>query len=587
LLQHATFGASLAEIDRVRALGGATAYVDEQLAIPRVSTTEYTDYAQQLLNENAQQQHGCTSPTQPTCPWLVHAPMFYKRAMEGDDQLRQRVVNALSQILVVSIANNRIQDSGVGMASYLDMLGNNVFAAPIGVRGSYHKILKEMTLHPAMGIYQDVLGSTQEVPNENYAREILQLFSVGTVMLNLDGTPVDGNAQLAGIQTVPVYDEDTVKGFARAFTGWSFANQDYDTPIYFYAPTARWTTPMTPWPARRCPQSLMWTPTVVCDINDPNKSFPRPHSLDSKKLLQYTGAPFATIPARTYTAGFTEAQLRTQAIQFAQEDIDRAIDNIFNHPNVGPFVAKQLIQRLTTSNPSNGYVSRVATVFNNNGSGVRGDMRAVIRAVLLDIEARDSVFASSDVTFGKLREPVLKFTQLHRAFNARPQSGYYDVWQTDDPDWLGQSALKAPSVFNFYAPSFSPAGAMGNSQLLGPEFEIASTSTVAGFAFFSGWGVIRGFKYYDSTPFGQHPNHWRPDRSRYLSGVSPLADDPQALVDELDLLLTANNLKADFRARLVTMIGAITDADIAQRRLERLDNAMWQIMHSQDYAIQR
>lgn len=583
LLQQASFGASLSEIQRVEALGSAAAYVDEQLAKTRTSATAFTDYAQLLISQNKAGQHGCTDSVN-GCLATTHSPVFYKHVMEGDDQLRQRAVNALLQIFVTSAANIRILSSGTGMANYMDMLANAVFAPPAGGKGSFHRLLTDVTLHPTMGIFLDMAGSAQEVPNENYGRELLQLFSVGTVLLNNDGTAVLNSQG----RTTPTYDESVVKGFAQALTGWQMANQDYATPLHFYWPDDRWTEPMTPWTVRRCPQDGHWPQgsTTICDINDVNKSFPPPHHLGTKKLLQYPSAVGPT----TLPAG-----------QTPQQDVAGVVDNIFYHPNVAPFFVKQLIQRFVVSNPSPAYVSRIVAVFNNNGSGVRGDLKTVIRALLLDAEARDSVLASSDVTYGKMREPVVKFSQLHRAFNARPSSGYYDIPDTSDPNWLGQDALKAPSVFNYYSPVFGPAGAMSASgtPLLGPEFEITSTSTIVGFADFSGWGVIRGYGYYNKVnpsdadePFGQHPNFLKPDNARYLTGAAALTDDPQALVDELDLLLTGNNLKADFKARLVTMVAAtqrrrLTVPNLDDTRHDRLYVALWQIIHSQDYAIQR
>lgn len=580
LLQQSSFGASLPEIQRVQALGSAAAYVDEQLATTRTSATAFTDYAHLLIRQNKAGQHGCTDSLN-GCLATTHSPVFYKHAMEGDDQLRQRAVNALLQIFVTSAANIRILSSGTGMANYMDMLANAVFAPPSGGKGSFHRLLTDVTLHPTMGIFLDMAGSAQEVPNENYPRELLQLFSIGTLLLNNDGTAIlDAQGR-----SIPTYDESVVKGFAQALTGWQMANQDYATPLHFYWPDDRWNEPMTPWTVRRCPQDGRWPQgsTTTCDINDVSKSFPPPHHLGSKKLLQYASAVTAT----TLPAG-----------QTPQQDVAGVVDNVFYHPNVAPFFVKQLIQRLVISNPSPAYISRIVAVFNNNGSGIRGDLKAVIRALLLDVEARDSVLASSDVTYGKLREPVVKFSQLHRAFTARPSSGYYDIPDTSDPNWLGQDVLKAPSVFNYYSPVFGPAGAMSSSgaPLLGPEFEIASTSTVVGFADFSGWGVIRGYGYYNQSnpadPYGQHPNFLRPDHGRYLSGAAALTDDPQALVDELDLLLTGNNLKADFKARLVTMVAAtqrhrLTIPNLDDTRRDRLYVALWQIIHSQDYAIQR
>ena len=559
LLQQATFGATRAQIYRAQGMS-ADAWLNEQFALP---ATSYTTYAAGLIAANKTGANGCTDSN--GCPWAANVPAFYKQAFEGNDQLRQRMVNALMQILVVSIGNNRLLDAGTGVPNYMDMLGTHAF-------GNFRTLLRDVTLHPAMGVYLDMLGSTVDAPNENYARELLQLFSVGTVMLNADGTP-----QSSGGQLIPTYTEDVVQGFAKAFTGWHFHDQPEATePWRFYWPIEDWAQPMKPWVGRRCPQDGHWPAgsATWCSVADPLRSYPPPHHTGTKTLLQYSGAPYATVPAN----------------QTAQTDIENAIDNIFNHPNVGPFIGKQLIMRLVTSNPSAAYVGRVTAAFNNNGTGTRGDMKAVIRAILTDVEARDNYIAGNNI-YGKLREPVIKFIQLHRAFGAVASGGYYEVWNTGDSDTLGQSALQAPSVFNFYSPDFEPAGAMASAYLLGPEFDITSTSTVAGFADFAKWGVVGGFRSSDG------PRWIKPNYDRYLTGAAgvALADNPQALVDELDLLLTANNLKTTFKANLVAMATnitrtlppAYTAVDYPTQRNDRFRAVMWQIINSADYAIQR
>ena len=558
LLQQGTWGATLDEIKRVARVG-TDAWLTEQFATP---ATSYTAYAEQNIAQNKQGANNCTGTNmQNGCPWQVNSPAFYKQAFEGSDQLRQRVANALLQIAVISIANGRINDAGTAMPNYLDMLGMHAF-------GNFRDLLKDVTLHPGMGIYLDMLGSTLEAPNENYAREVLQLFSIGTVLLNDDGTPQKD----AQGKTLPTYDEDVVQGFAKAFTGWHFAGQDTTKSWKFYWPDAKWTVPMQPWKARRCPQDGRWpagSTTGWCDTSNPAKSYPPPHDPGAKTLLQYRGAPFSTLPSG----------------QSPETDLENAIDNIFNHPNVGPFIVKPLIQRLVTSNPTPGYVQRVVRVFNNNGNRVRGDMKAVVRAILLDSEARSATVAAGN-TFGKLREPVVKFLHLHRAFNARTSSGYYNIWDLSDPEDLGQAPLNAPSVFNYYGADFSPAGPIGQAGLVGPEFELMSTSVVSGFSSFTNWAVVGGFGRYESDT-----GRWiKPDYDRYLvgtTGTPALADNPQAMVDELDLLLTAGNLKAKFKSDLVAALNKVTRGVAADQRNDRFRIAMWQIIHSAEYAVQR
>jgi uncharacterized protein (DUF1800 family) len=636
LLQQGTYGATLTEINRVAALSSnpntmAQLWLNEQFAktssFPSEPTLDYGTYAQRIIDQNktAAFDWRCFGDNKSWgCAYAANTPVFYKFAMEGEDQLRQRVTNALWQTLVVSIANNTILDAGVTLGDYWDMISSNVFsgvttnAAGQSV-GNFRKIIKDMTLHPAMGIYLDMLGSTQEVPNENYARELLQLFSVGTVMLNQDGSVQrDGSGK-----TIPSYNEDVVKGFAKALTGWHYNNADSNTnePWRFYYPIRDWRNAMKPWSLRRCPQNGRWPPGTpdsapgtsdpatcysYCNIENAACSFPPPHNRDAKTLLSYSGAPYSSIaanPAPNYPANqnHKDAAVRNNVIDAASADLEKVVDNVFYHPNVGPFIARQLIQRLVTSNPTPGYISRVAAKFNNNGSNIRGDMKAVITQIFLDSEARDINIAAKN-WFGKMREPVNKFVHLHRAFGARETvEGFYEIWDTSGPEILGQAAMKPPSVFNYYSPDFGPSGPLAYSQiravsdlgarasepLLGPEFEITNTSTIAGFSDFWGWGVYGGFRAGYSGN-GQTRNlRWTTDYSRYLTAGTPLADNPQALVDDLDLLLAAGNLKPAFKANLVAMAAGITRSNITEQREQRLQAVMWQIVNSADYAIQR
>jgi uncharacterized protein (DUF1800 family) len=615
LLQQGTYGATLSDITSTAALGTTPsamtqAWLTQQFA---KTPTQFASYARQIIAENKVAGNSRCDQLDSGCPWAANTPTFYRAALKGDDQLRQRVTNALWQTLVVSISNNTVLDAGDALPSYWDMLSENVFAgnttnAAGDAAGSFRKILKDMTLHPAMGIFLDMLGSTQEVPNENYPRELLQLFSVGTVMLNQDGTPL-----IVSGKTVPTYNEDVVKGFSRALTGWHFDGADTgngnENWWFYYYPNRDHTKPMKPWSKRRCPQDSRWPPgttTGWCDPALASQSYPAPHNREAKTLLSYTQlngqpAPYSTIPANPQPAlqsgeNHLTQRVRDEVAATALADLEKTIDNVFYHPNVGPFISRQLIQRLVTSNPTPGYVSRVAAKFNDNGSGVRGNMKAVITQIFLDSEARDVAVAAKP-WFGKMREPVNKFIHLHRAFNATASSGFYDIWDTSGPETLGQSAMKPPSVFNYYSPDFGPSGPLTYTQtrpnndlgarsaepLYGPEFEITSTSTIAGFSDFWGWGIYRGFNRYNSDT----STNWRPDYSRYITGAGALADNPQTMVDELDLLLTANNLKPAFKANLVAMANGITRGNVDEQREQRFQAVFWQIVNSADYAIQR
>jgi hypothetical protein len=318
-----------------------------------------------------------------------------------------------------------------------------------------------------------------------------------------------------------------------------------------------WSTPMEPW-------------ATAFNSADNARIIPGPaHDTGAKQLLAYLGAPYSTLPAG----------------QSARNDLENALDNLFFHPNVGPFLAKQLIQRLVTSNPSPAYVLRVARKFNDNGSGVRGDMKAVVRAILLDSEAR-SLAVAGQPAFGKLTEPAVRFVAYHRAFHGRRASGYYDLYDLSSPDDLGQNPLKAPSVFNFYHPDYSPAGPLTDARLVGPEFEITNASTISGFAEFANVNFIMGFENYRSDDPGRRI---MPDYTEYL----PLTDNPAQLIDALELVLCAGCLNPAFKAQLVDAIGKVnwgnpSAPDRAEYlRQEKLHAALWQIINSPDYSVQK
>lgn len=550
-LRQATFGANRNAIESL-ITQGFPAWIEAEFAKPATShlATVIAD------------------PVRITSPWDVVMPSLWKQYFEGDDQLRQRVSFALSQIWVVSLNNNTVNDAPCGAAAYLDILNRNAF-------GNVRTLLKEITLNAAMGEYlsmkesakADLLLQTQ--PDENYARELMQLFSIGTVMLNNDGTPKrDGSNN-----TIPAYTEDTVKEFAKALSGWTFAGQDQQNPNRWLSPDlwdadpniraqkscTAWSTPMAPW-------------TEVFKSVDNKRYISGPaHDTGPKQLLSYPGAPYPTLPAHVDPQPLLE---------YVQTSLEKVIDNVFNHPNVGPFVSKQLIQRLVTSNPSPAYVDRVAQKFNNNGQGVRGDMKAIIRAILLDVEARSSGTARQP-SYGKLTEPVVRFVQMHRAFNAIRPNGYRGLYDFSAATNLNQNPLRAPSVFNFYPPDYTPAGPLAQNGLVGPEFAITNSTSVAGFSDFSKWGIIGGFDHGSATV----GNRMIPDYSFYLA----LTTSPQELIDELDLLLCAGGMNASFKKQVVQSVGGVSVSNpvTAAQRAERLNMALWLIINSPDYSVQK
>jgi uncharacterized protein (DUF1800 family) len=546
LLSQATFGATQAEIDRVSALGPA-AYLEEQFNLPQ------TLHLTTVRND----------PNYPQKPWSVTTPSIWKQYFEGNDQLRQKMVSALSQIVVVSLQNNVVNDQACGAAAYLDILGRNAF-------GNFRNLLKEVTLSPAMGEYLDMKQSAKADPtlnsvaSENYARELLQLFSIGPVMLNQDGS-----VQFSGGKAINTYSEANVQDFAKALSGWTFAGQDQTK-------TWRWLYPDVPYPGDT---SVAGQPEKACvGWSSPMQPWKATYRSSDDKRDITGGAHDATAKTLLTYPGSTARKQTLPAGQTPEQDLEDVIENVFNHPNVGPFIAEQLIQRLVTSNPSGGYVYRIAAVFNDNGAGVRGDLRAVVKAILLDSEARAPA-AGQASSFGKLREPIQRFTQFHRAFGAKRSSGYYDIYDLGGSDSLGQSPVRAPSVFNYYHADFAPSGVLASAGLVGPEFEITNSATISGFMDFSKYGIINGFDQYASDT-----TRWlKPDYSAYIS----MAGNPTQLVDALNLVLMAGSMSAQFRTQLIDVATKLTDGNATTQSTERVKTVLWLMLNSPEYSIQK
>ncbi|QQS44798.1 MAG: DUF1800 family protein [Acidobacteriota bacterium] len=507
-LTQATFGPKASEINALTSKGFET-WLNEQFAKPTASHLSYLDVTTAGKKDIYQQE-------------MMES--FWKQAVTGDDQLRQRVVFALSQILVVSFRSN-LEGEPFALAGYMDLLGRNAF-------GNFRQLLEEVTLSPAMGRYLDHLQNDKEDPatgrnpNENYAREVLQLFSIGLYRLHPDGTlMLDGSGL-----PIATYDQETVKGFAHVFTGWSYGwfqktEHNWHWPDVWQNGTQFWRVPMQVWPNH--------------------------HSTLSKRLLDGIELPSGQTP---------------------EKDLRDALDNIFNHPNVGPFISRQLIQRLVTSNPSPGYVYRVAQKFNNNGSGVRGDMKAVIRTILTDYEAR-SLDVVANQGYGKMREPVLRFSHLLRAFNYTCPCGTFPIYWMDSPEYaIGQNPLRAPTVFNFFEPNYSHAGHLASAGLHSPEFQITNDTSVIGISDFFHYVVRDGFKWEKDKPL-------TPDYTSLL----PMAANPAQLIDHLDLVMTSQGMSAGLRNMLVTVLGAMPSNDPRAR----VTTAVHLILTSPDYVIQK
>ena len=494
-LIQATYGPTAVDVAAVQA-GGLRGWIDSQFTTPSLGTHVAYYNAQNVCSNCLEAGHNAV------------AESFWRQAITGPDQLRQRVTFALSQIFVVSVVNSSLDAAPLAAASYLDTLSQHAF-------GNFRDLLEAVTLHPAMGTYLSHLGNDKEnpatgrMPDENYAREVMQLFTIGLWELNEDGTRRQQNGQ-----DIPTYGQPEVMGMAKVFTGWSWAGPDTGE--------GRW---------------LGWVNGVQTQPWDqPMQPYPQHHSTSEKRILRGVVIPAGTGP---------------------RESLRIALDTLFNHPNVGPFIGRQLIQRLVTSNPSPAYIARVARAFNDNGSGVRGDMKAVIRAVLLDPEARDAT-RLSDGNWGKLREPVVRVANWARLFGARSPSGTYRINSLHDPiEGVGQGPLHSPSVFNFFRPDYSPAGDVRNAGLVALEFQITHETTVSAYINFMVQTVEQGYGSGDRLITAPYTNELA------------LATQPEQLVDHLNQLLMAGQMSAATRQTVLEALNAVpmTEANAAQRRV--------------------
>jgi uncharacterized protein (DUF1800 family) len=438
LLEQATFGVTAGDIAHVQSVG-IDAYIKEQLAY---APTQYSGYSYTPHTAPVGCMADGSNPPDASslCARNQYTPFqvqrdFFLHALNNPDQLRQRVAFALSQIFVVS--SIEIYEA-YGLADYQNVLLNDAL-------GNYRTLLQDVTLSPTMGHYLDMVDSDETnpqngtVPNQNYAREVLQLFSIGLVALNPDGTQqLDAN----GVP-IPTFDGTVIEGFASVFTGWTYppltgANSQWVNPINFDG-------------------------TMV--------AFPDHHQPGTKALLN----------------GFT-----VPAGQTPEQDLANALDDIFNHPNVGPFIGKQLIQHLVTSNPSPAYVARVAAVFADNGQGVRGDLSAVVRAILTDTEARGAAPATN--VFGRLREPALFITSTMRSLGGQSDA----VLLRTASSAMGQPIFSPDTVFSFYPPSYQIPG----TQTLAPEFGIDNAATALARANFINTVIMQGGAKPDPTVTG-------------------------------------------------------------------------------------
>ena len=528
-LSQATLGYNQAEIENVTVVG-IEDWMESQKneAIPFTLLSKSKSYHQYAKDQTGNPDYGSNARMWDYSWWQYH--------MTSDDYLRQRVAFALSEIVVISDKSG-FGNNPYALSDYYDILLQNAF-------GNYRDILQEITYHASMGVYLTYLNNEKtdeeenQFPDENYAREIMQLFTIGLDQLNIDGSPI---LDSLGIP-VQTYDNDDISEFAKIFTGLTWEDR-------------------TQW-GRSAQKDTSYIPEMVM--------WDSYHEPGEKYLLNGF-----VVPNRDPVDG--------------DADITDALDNVFDHPNVGPFIGKLLIQRLVTSNPSPEYVERVALAFNDNGEGVRGDMKAVVTAILLDPVAK-SCDSGEDLTFGKLREPFIRYFQINKAFNATTLSGNY----RNDMDYIykfvEQKPLASPSVFNFFQYDYQPIGPVEEADLFAPEFQITSAQTISGwidalYRFIINENVADEYDLYSGE-----------DNALYADEISTIdltseimytTDETlHILVDRLNLILAQGRLSQVTADTIVDAIKNFDDADADDFEL-RAKLAIYLVMTTPEYLINK
>jgi uncharacterized protein (DUF1800 family) len=524
-LSQATLGADLQDIEYTAQIG-LESWIDEQLAMPvnplyPQLEMVYSDMIQWFLLNGGDPEDIGMRPY-----FTAFNYTWWENHMAARDLLRQRVALALSEILVISLDSD-LSSFADGLASYYDVLLKNSF-------GKYEDLLYDVTLHPTMGFYLTHLNNPREIPaenihpDENYAREIMQLFTVGLYQLNQDGsrkTDSLGNF-------IPTYDQTDIKQLARVFTGLGVSdvvpNEWVQTPYF-------------------------GLDIYVADVIKPMKMYEEWHQYGPKELLDGTIIPEG---------------------QNGLTDIRQAVRQLVAHPNVGPFIGKQLIQRLVTSNPSPGYVSRIAAVFADNGNGVRGDLGAVVKAILMDEEAR-SCASVTEPTFGKLREPMLRYTHFTKSLPMEQIYGRFWNVMYGFYESTYQMPLAPRTVFNFFLPDFQPNGPIADEELVAPEFQIHNSRT----------SVEYMNRVNEWTVWGYVMDDWEAENPHVfpiLDELIPLARDPEALINRLDKMYTHGMLSQETRQIIKDAITPIIGDDY---RDDRVRLALYLVLVSPDYAI--
>lgn len=528
-LSQATFGGN-PELTNYVAEIGIEKWIDEQFSTPANYLSPAIEEIYQTIFETHLAEGGDSIDFTIRPNWVHMDYAWWENTIKGKDLLRQRMAYALSQILVISAESN-LASYGLALTTYYDILTRNAF-------GNYRDILDEVTHSPAMGIYLSHFNNPRSqpefniYPDENYAREIMQLFSIGLYELNQDGSPKldsDGNR-------IPTYDNEDIKEFAKIFTGFGIGARTDTNEAEFG-------------------NSL-----YISDVTVPMKMYDAYHEPGEKHLLN----------------GYT-----VPAGQTGEEDVANAIDHLFNHENVGPFLALRLIQHFVKSNPTPEYIADISAVFADNGSGVRGDMGAVLKAILLHEEARTCAWLN-DASQGKLREPILRYTTVVRHF------GGFSPY--DDRFWnlsysyrndVDQHPLHSPTVFNFFGPGFSPNGEISDEGMLAPEFQIHDSRTGINYANWVYYWVE--YEYLLACRSGDVPEDNDNVVGTDLTQLYEYSKDPDALLDQLDLFLCHGQLSERTRGIIKETIAEfpLTVSGLSSR----IQLATYLILISPDYNI--
>lgn len=526
-LNQASFGYSEKELERATEIG-IEEWINKQESIPQTKLIIMADSFAKVLYKFYIDQGEDPDDLSDNISWQHFRYAWWNTAVNGKDQLRQRMAYALSQILVIS-DDGEIGSFAESMCTYADILGKHAF-------GNYRDLLMEVTTSTAMGSYLSHLNNPREIPEENihpdqnYAREIMQLFTIGLYELNNDGSRKKDNEG----KDIPTYDNEDIAELAKVFTGLGISKNLEGMGDPFFG------------------QNL-----YGADLKFPMTMYEEWHQQGEKKLFKSTVIP---------------------AGQSGMKDVEDAVNFLFNHQNTGPFVCRQLIQRMVSSNPSPAYINRVANVFNNDGAGVRGNMFAVAKAILMDEEARNCEYLDAPYT-GKMIEPVLRMTNFFKSVGVdMSRSKYFFHHGYDLEVRAFQHPYSSPTVFNFYTPDYRPNGPLNDQNLSAPEFQILNTLSSLDFG-----NLSFGWTYYEYAQ-----NNWENEyfyNPVNASDYFESAHDDEALMNQIDLLFFQGQMSSFTKDALIEAIKDIPSTLNGAR--EKINTAMYLALISPDYLIKK